>query len=156
LGAANGVAWLCQNFDWDAYAKQAGAQKASAANDKEFKEVREYASDAESRSASNSLIPVQMTISQNTKENGGASVIFAVADFSFTSNGSVYSITQAKSDRLVGTKDGEWWASWQDATPTSAPSDGDAETSAALDTLARKDTEQLTRPSAFIGRRLQS
>lgn len=45
--------------------------------------------------------------------SGSSSPVISVADFSFKSGGSTYSITNQSDGTLLGTKDGQVWQTWQ-------------------------------------------
>jgi hypothetical protein len=46
LGAANGFAWAYEHFDWDAFAKEAGAEKASEQKANKLRAFAEIVSNA--------------------------------------------------------------------------------------------------------------
>jgi hypothetical protein len=134
LGAANGFAWAYEHFDWDAFAKEAGAENANEQKAIKLQAFTEIVSNAKADLANNPTISVHQIVNPDATNGEPSKTIFTVSDFSFTYQGSAYSVTHAKNDLLIGTKDGQGWGSWQIMAPPSA-SGSDAGAAIALDTL---------------------
>jgi hypothetical protein len=63
--------------------------------------------------AANLGIPILDSVSPDVARNGASPAAISVGAFSFTHGGSTYTVTPEADDRLIGTKDGQAWKSWQ-------------------------------------------
>jgi hypothetical protein len=135
LGAANGFAWAYEHIDWDALTSQFGAEKAGEDKEMALRAVSGSASYAGSLLAKSPALPVHQVANPDATKDEVSKVSFTVSNFSFTCQGSVYSITHAKKGLLIGTKDGQGWGSWQVTALPSSASGSDAGAAIALDTL---------------------
>jgi hypothetical protein len=139
-GGANGAAFLATHIDWSDVAAHAGQAAADHDRDQVLGIAIENASHALSY-ASALGIPVQST--ENTAATPDSTqpdaklTTFTVSDFSFTSAGSIYTVTHGKNGTLLGTKDGQYWQSWQltDPSASSGAAHADDGASAPLQTL---------------------
>ena len=117
LSGVNGLAFLDAHLDLSLAEAKFG--KAWADGVRRGIPALEYtfASVATSNAAS-AGIPFQNSIKSvdNVKAyaaSGSSSPVISVADFSFKSGGSTYSITNQSDGTLLGTKDGQVWQTWQ-------------------------------------------
>ena len=63
-----------------------------------------------------------------------SSQVLSVGAFRFTNGGSTYTVTPGKNGTLQGTKDGQYWQSWQVSDPNQANA-ATSDAAAALKTL---------------------
>lgn len=80
------------------------------------------------------VIPVQQAVGSGSIDDSSIKTTSAVKSFSFSHQGSVYSIGHASDGLLVGMKDGQRWDSWQAKSFASGKDQGSGVASA-LDTL---------------------
>jgi hypothetical protein len=143
LGAvsdANGDAFIVAHFN----EANAAAEFGPAVAARDMGECIGAAADSATRAvsmASNVGISIQDPVSPDAIKNGAAPGTISVAAFSFTNGGSTYAVAPGANGTLVGTKDGEYWNTWQLTTPADAVSSGTA-AATALQTLTSLTTEQ--------------
>lgn len=65
--------------------------------------------------AANLGIPILDSVNPDAARNGASPAAISIGAFTFTHGGSTYAVTPAADDRLVGTKDGQEWKTWQRA-----------------------------------------
>jgi hypothetical protein len=63
--------------------------------------------------AANLGIPILDSVSSDAVKSGTARRVISVGAFTFTNGGSTYAVTHGADDRLIGTKDGQEWKTWQ-------------------------------------------
>jgi hypothetical protein len=118
LSGANGFAFIYAHINWANVTAQFGTVIA----DRDEAQVRGavVGSASYAFSAASGLgIPASDSVSPSAVQYGAAPGTITVAAFSFTSGGSVYSVTPGANDTLTGTKDGQAWKAWQ-LIPTDA------------------------------------
>ena len=148
LGGANGFADLAAHYDKNNAARKFGeaiADRGAATAEGAAVSSRDLAVSY----ASTNGIPFQTATTSDPK-TGSTAAPFSVADFSFTSGGSTYSITNQPNGTLRGTKDGQYWNSWQLTTPTSA-TDPNKAAETALQTLTASNANKVSSDTSLTG-----
>ena len=130
---ANGFAYIAAHWDRAHVAAQFG----TAIADRDTAGVI----GAAASSASNALsyaaglgIPIKDLVSPEAVKYGAAPGTISIGAFSFTSGGSTYAVAPGANGKLIGTKDGQAWKTWQLTYPADAAG-SDTGTAAALQAL---------------------
>ena len=133
ISGANGFADIAAHFDYAAVAAKFGTTIAN--QDKATVDGGAALSASSAFSSASDLgIPITDSVSPDAAKSGAALGTISVGAFSFTSDGSSYSVTPGKDGTLVGTKDGQAWLTLQ-LTDSSNSTATDSGASAALATL---------------------
>jgi hypothetical protein len=74
--------------------------------------------------AANLGIPILDSVSSDAVKSGAAPGTISVGAFTFTNGGSTYAVTSEANNRLIGTKDGQEWKTWQLTSPADVASSG--------------------------------
>jgi len=91
--------------------------------------------------AANLGIPILCSVNRNAAGHDASSRTTSIGAFSFTHGGSTYAVMPEADDRLIGTRDGQQWKTWQRANPGDAVDSG-MRTAAGLQALAPLAAEQ--------------
>jgi hypothetical protein len=112
VAGASGFAYNAAHWNEAHVAAQFGTAIAERDTAGIFGAAADSASNALSN-ASGPGIPTQDSVSPDAIQNGAAPGTTSVGAFSFTSGGSIYSVTPGANGTLVGTKDGQARKTWQ-------------------------------------------
>ena len=74
--------------------------------------------------AANLGIPILDSHSSDAVKTGAAPGAISLGAFTFTNGGSTYGVTPGSDNRLIGTKDGQEWKTWQLASPADVANSG--------------------------------
>lgn len=140
ISSANGFVWIAAHTDWSLVEAKFG----KAIMERDRSGVNGGAANYVSYTllkTSGSGVPIK---SSAPPEKTNPDVIpspITVGDFSFSSAGSIYSITNGKDGTLIGMKDGQPWKIWETTDPYSTKEINKG-VSVALDTLISLNTQK--------------
>lgn len=148
VSGANGLAFLDAHLDLSLVTAKFGAAFAAGIRQGTLNTEYTFANVATSN-ATSAGIPFQSSVKSVDDLNayaasGSSSPIISVADFSFKSGGSTYSITNQSDGTLLGTKDGQAWQTWQLAPINSKTNFGNTSKSSAATSDAVNALQTLT------------